>query len=144
MTHEDKGHFARKHGNNQEIDPRIMEAIRERAPDEDVPCAVAFTIVKDLDVSPAEVGRSIDLVEKKLVKCQLGLFGYGPGKTMLSAPESVEPDIERSIREALVEGRLPCRAAWDIAERHQKGKMAVSKACEGLGIKISQCQLGSF
>ncbi|MBW1720511.1 MAG: hypothetical protein JRH13_02685 [Deltaproteobacteria bacterium] len=144
MTKEDKGHFAKKHEENQALDRKILEAIRERAVDDDLPCAVAFSIAEDLDVSPAEVGRAVDIVEKHIIKCQLGLFGYGPRKSLLSPPESIDPELSEAIHQALVDGRLPCRAAWDIAKRLGIRKMAVSSACEGLGIKISRCQLGAF
>ena len=144
MTREDKGHFAKKHEKDQGIDPRIMEAVRDRIVENDIPCAVAFSIVSDLGVSPGEVGRAVDLIEKGITKCQLGLFGYGPQKHIVKPAETVDPELERAIRENLVEGRLSCRAAWDIAERLELRKMQVSSACETLGIKINACQLGSF
>ncbi len=144
MTREDKGHFAKKHEKNQDIPHRIMEAVRDRTAENEIPCAVAFSIVNDLGVAPGEVGRAVDLIEKGITKCQLGLFGYGPQKHIVKPAESVETELERAIRENLVEGRLSCRAAWDIAERLELRKMQVSSACETLGIKINKCQLGSF
>ena len=58
------------------------------------------------------------------------------------SPQS--PDLEEAIRVALVEKKLSCRAAWDIAQRFDVPKMAVSAACEALEIKIKPCQLGAF
>ena len=144
MTREDKGYFAKKHEKAQDVDPRIMEAVRDRTVDNDIPCAVAFSVVRDLGVSPKEVGRAIDLVEKGISKCQLGLFGYGPQEHIVKPAEEVDGDLEKAIRETLVEGRLSCRAAWDIAQRLELRKMQVTSACETLGIKINQCQLGTF
>ncbi|MDT8285349.1 MAG: hypothetical protein RQ767_07455 [Thermovirgaceae bacterium] len=144
MTREDKGHFAEKHEKDQSIDPRILEAIRDRTVENEIPCAVAFTIVGDLGISPEDVGRAVDLVEKKITKCQLGLFGYGPGKQAVKPAEELDPDLEKAIRGSLAEGRLPCKAAWDIAERLELRKMQVSSACETLGFKINKCQLGTF
>lgn len=144
MTHEDKGHFSDKHGKDQEIDARIAEAIRERVPENEVPCAVAFTIVEDLKVEPRAVGRTIDQVEKSITKCQLGLFGYGPQKSPVSPRENVEEELEKAVRDRLDEGRLPCKEAWDIAEGLGLRKMQITSACEKLGIKISRCQLGTF
>lgn len=144
MTREDKGHFAKKHVKDQGIDPGIMEAVRDRSVENEIPCAVAFSIVNDLGVSPKEVGRAIDLVEKGISKCQLGLFGYGPQKHIVKPAEEVDGDLEKAIREILVEGRLSCRAAWDLAERLELRKMHLSSACERLGIKINKCQLGTF
>lgn len=144
MTHEDKGHFAEKHEKGPDTDPKIVAAIRDRAAENEIPCAVAFAIVDDLGVSPEDVGRALDVGEKKITKCQLGLFGYGPGKQAIKPAEGLAPDLERAVRESLVENRLPCRAAWDIAERMEIPKMQVSSACEKLGIKINKCQLGTF
>lgn len=144
MTREDKGHFAKKHEKDQAIDQRIVEAIRDRTVENEIPCAVAFTIVEDLGVSPEDVGRAIDLVEKKISKCQLGLFGYGPGKQAVKPAEDVDPDLEKAIRGSLEEGRLPCKAAWDVSKSLELRKMQVSSACETFGIKINKCQLGTF
>ena len=54
------------------------------------------------------------------------------------------PEVAAAIRDALENDRLPCRAAWEIAERFGLRKMAVSGACEALGIKIKPCQMGAF
>jgi hypothetical protein len=80
----------------------------------------------------------------KVVKCQLGLYGYKPNKRIVKPAEAVSPDLEKAVRDALQNGRLPCAAAWEVAERLGLRKMEVSAACETLGIKISACQLGSF
>ena len=144
MTHEYKGHFADKHGKDQEIDLRITEAVRERVAEKEVPCAVAFTIVDDLKVEPMKVGRTIDQVEKSIIKCQLGLFGYGPQKSPVKPVEIVDQELEKAIRNRVDDGRLPCKEAWDIAKGFGLRKMQVTSACEKLGIKISRCQLGTF
>jgi len=54
------------------------------------------------------------------------------------------PDVTAAIRAALVDRRLPCASAWDIAKTFGVRKMVVSAACEALGIKIKPCQLGAF
>jgi hypothetical protein len=72
------------------------------------------------------------------------LFGYGPRKSIVKPAASVNPAFERTIREALVNDRLPCKRAWEIAERLGIRKMKVSAACDAMGIKIRPCQLGAF
>jgi hypothetical protein len=52
--------------------------------------------------------------------------------------------MEEAIRKALVEEKISCRAAWDIAQQFNVPKMAVSAACESLNLKIKPCQLGAF
>jgi hypothetical protein len=74
----------------------------------------------------------------------LGLFGYRPGKKAIKPKSPQSRDLEEAIHLALVEKKLSCRAAWDIAHRFNVPKMAVSAACEALNIKIKPCQLGAF
>jgi len=90
------------------------------------------------------VGFTIDSLEIHIVKCQLGLHGYQPDKKKVKSADSVPSELEKGIREALVDDRLPCTFAWEIAKRFDLPKMEVSSACEALKIKISSCQLGTF
>ena len=136
--------FAEKHASSETPDAAIWEALRSRAKHEEIPCAVAFQVAKELAVPPGDVGKTMDLVGFRLVKCQLGLFGYTPEKKIVSARMPDDSDLGRAIRDAVVEDRLPCAAAWDIADRFGVRKMVVSAACEALEIKIKPCQLGAF
>ena len=144
MTAAPPSKFGPKHPPNSTPDPLIQEAIRQQAPAGELPCAVAFQIAANLKVSPAAVGRTLDLMEVRLVKCQLGLFGYSPRKRIVAPRPPETPELAAAIRAALEKGRLPCRAAGTLAERFKLGKMAVSGACEALEIKIKPCQLGAF
>lgn len=144
MTRKDAGHYAGKHGPGDSVDPVLKKALLRRASEGEVACAVAFEVAKELGVLPAAVGRAADLMELRIVKCQLGLFGYLPEKSIIKPAASVSPDLEKAIIAGLVNDRLPCQTAWDIA--HQLGiqKMKVSAACDAMGIKIKPCQLGAF
>lgn len=122
----------------------IAERILERAKNNELPCAAAFGLARRLYLSPVEVGRAADRLHVRLVKCQLGLFGYRPEKRIVRPAATVDPALADAIQKSLENGRLPCAAAWRLAERFQIGKMAVSAACETLGIKIKPCQLGAF
>ena len=144
MAHKDRGHYAKKHSTDSKIDPRIADALKGCAFNREISCAEAFKIAGDLDVNPAEVGRAADLLEMTIVKCRLGLYGYGPKKRIIRPSEIVPQALEENIRAALVKGRLGCEAAWKIADRLHIGKMEVSSACEAMKIKIASCQLGSF
>lgn len=136
--------YADKHGIDAQIDSRIKDALGQQTTNNEVPCAVAFKIAETLQVSPADVGKTSDLLEMELIKCQLGLFGYKPDKKIVKPKAAENPDLEQTIRDSLVDGYLACRTAWDIAGRHGLPKMAVSAICEHLGIKIKPCQLGAF
>jgi hypothetical protein len=144
MTREKESHSVKKPPPDRKYDQKIIDAIKEHSLDGKIPCAVAFSIAGDLKVPPAEVGVTLDFLETKIVKCQLGLFGYQPQKNVAKPAESVSSELEEAIRAVLVNDRLPCAAAWEIAKRFELPKMGVCSACETLKIKISDCQLLTF
>jgi hypothetical protein len=144
MTRENGPKFSDKHGANAQADPIATDKIKNSAKNGEVACAVAFQIAEELKRSPAEIGKTIDLLDFKLMKCQLGLFGYGPGKKAVKPEAPENQQLEEAIREALVGEKLSCRDAWSIASRFKVPKMTVSAACEALEIKIKPCQLGAF
>lgn len=111
-------------------------------------CAAAFRAAKALGVAPAVIGQAADDAGIRLIRCQLGLFGYGQKgtdeyKIVVPAAE-VAPELEQAIRERLDKGKLPCAMAWEIASSLQIAKLEVARAAEALGIKIVRCQLGAF
>jgi len=144
MTTADMGHYASKHGSRRVADPMIRNALMKRAPNGRLPCAVAFDVARQHGVTPGAVGTTADLMDLRLVKCQLGLFGYGPKKKIVKPATSVPTWLEEAIRGGLVEHCLPCHRAWEIAEACGIHKMKVSAACDALKIKIRPCQLGAF
>ena len=136
--------FVDKHGPDAQPDSVVKNEILKRTHKNELPCAVAFEIAKDLQVSPDAVGMTADLINCRLVKCQLGLFGYHPKKKIVTPQHTVTEDLKNAILEALVHGRLSCKNSWDIATRFNVHKMKVSGACEAMGVKINVCQLGAF
>jgi hypothetical protein len=145
VTHRDEGHYAEKPGARRQLDQAIADAIRKASVGGKVSCAEAFRIAEEMGVEPSEVGRALDLLEMKIIKCQLGLFGHERGRHLIVEPaEAVSPELEKALRAGLVDGRLPCVAAWEIAKRFALPKMDITAACEKLNIRIGQCQLGAF
>ena len=144
MTSDSKGDFADKHGAGAQPDTAIKNEIQKRIKSDELPCAVAFKIASELNVPAGDVGKTADLIKVRLVKCQMGLFGYAPEKKIVTPKPPAHPNLESALREALVNDRLPCHAAWEIAARMDISKMSVSAACEYLGIKIKPCQIGAF
>ncbi len=144
MTSRERSHFRNKHSIERRPKIEVEQAVNDKAKKEGLSCAVAFSLAKELDVPPAEVGFTADFLEISIVKCQLGLFGYGLEKRKVKPAEAVTPSLEQAIGQALTNGRLTCAAAWEIAEKYRISKMEVSSACETMGIKISSCQLGTF
>jgi len=143
MTHKDAGHYAGKR-RGAELDEAIAAKIKEKISDNRISCAEAHGVAANLNVSPADVGTAIDLLEVRIIKCQLGLFGYGKEKNIPSQPDTINPDIEKAIKSSLVNDRLPCSAAWDIAKKFEISKPMIAAICEAMKIKITPCQLGAF
>ena len=144
MSQQEGKKFAGKHESNAQVNEKIKDHIIRQTKDNALSCAVAHKIAADLNVSPAEVGKTADLLEMMLVKCQLGLFGYTPEKKIVKPKAAENPDMTSAIQDALVDGKLSCENAWEIARRFDVSKMKVSSVCEQLKIKIKPCQLGAF
>jgi hypothetical protein len=123
------------------VDPALRDALAGKTA---LPCSMAFEIAARTGKEPAEVGAASDRMGIRLTTCQLGLFGYTPDKKIVEPAAVVEPDLEQAIRAKLTGGRLACRDAWALAQALHRTKLAVSAACEALGVKIKPCQLGAF
>lgn len=143
MTHKDTGNYAGKR-RGRALDETIAVKIKEKISDNRISCAEAHSISVELNVTPADVGTAIDLLEVRIIKCQLGLFGYGKEKSIPLLSDRVSPDIELAIKSSLVNDRLPCSTAWEIAKKFKVSRPMISAACETMKIKISPCQLGAF
>lgn len=144
MTHHDEGHYAAKYPPGASPDPRIAEGLQAKLLDGKISCAAAHQIAKELQVTPADVGKTIDLLEIRINKCQLGLFGYAPQKKIVQPAAQVSSELRKAITEAMDEKGLSCKAVWEIADRCKVSRLDVSAACEALEVKISSCQLGTF
>jgi hypothetical protein len=144
MTRKHEGHYTDKHGHDREINPEIAELAEKKASGKELSCVAAFRIVDDLDVEPSEVGATLDFLEIKIAKCQLGIFGHGKDKKVAKPMEHVPELLEKQIRENMINETLWCKNAWKIADGLRLPKMEITSACDSLGIKISPCQLGAF
>jgi hypothetical protein len=124
----------------------LQREIERRSIEGRFPCAVAFAIAEDRGVPLGKVVDQVNGADVRIVHCQLGLFGYDAfGGKRFAAPLSHVPDrLATALREACVEGALPCAAAWQIAEREGLPRPVVGSAAETLGIRIAPCQLGCF
>lgn len=144
MTHKDTGKYAAKHRPGLKADQKLVEAIRSKVADGELTCGHASRISGSMKIDMKTVGVALDLMEIRIAKCQLGLFGHGKNDKPIKAAKIIKTDMEEVIREALVNQRLPCKAAWEIAAKFGVPKMRISSLCEALKIKIKPCQLGAF
>jgi len=55
-----------------------------------------------------------------------------------------ESDIASAIKGAVVDGRLPCARAFELAKELDVPVSRIGKACDEMGVKITNCQLGCF
>jgi hypothetical protein len=126
------------------LDRSIEKEILQRGMNRELSCVIAFQIAEDLGISADRVGKTADLLDIKLTRCQLGLFGHQPQKKMVKPTAQINPDVKDAVLNALVDEKLSCKNAWDIASRLNIAKITVSSTCETLNIKIKPCQLGAF
>jgi hypothetical protein len=143
MTHEDAGHYAAKH-KGAKLNEKIAEKVREKMSNDTLSCSAAHVIAEELGVAASEVGVTLDLLEVRIGKCQLGLFGYGEKKRIVKPADKVGPELQKEIENSLVDGHLPCKAVWDIAEKFNMKRLDLANVCEKLNLKINSCQIGSF
>ena len=144
MAFQKEKKYSEKHQQTKIVDPEIKNHILHRSKDRKMSCTDAFEIAGEQNILPHNIGITIDLLNVKITKCQLGLFGYKPKKKMLKPASLADPNLEDAISEALVEGKLSCKHAWNISSRFNVSKITVSSTCEFLEIKINDCQLGAF
>ncbi len=144
MAHPHNGDYSRKHSAGRKAKPRLVEALEKRAKNNSLTCAAAHKLSSDSGETPAEVGFSMDLMGIRITQCQLGLFGYVPEKKIVKPSHIIDANLKQALEKETVNRRLPCKTAWDLSDKLGIEKLAVSSACEELGIKISHCQLGAF
>lgn len=144
MARADADRFAAKHPGDRKLDKRIAEAVQKRAAGGEINCADATAIAENLRVDMLKVGETLDLLEIRLKRCQLGLFGYVGKKLIVEPAVKVSLDLEKAIRGSLADGHLSCLSAWKIADGKGIARMEVTSACEALKIRIKPCQLGAF
>jgi len=124
----------------------VEDAIRESLLDGRLPCERAFDLASKLDLSPSNVRQAADDMDARISRCQLGLFGFEDlgEKRLAHRLPKVPESLEGRIREALIDGRLPCGAAWQIAEEEALPRFLIGCACDTLEVRIAPCQLGCF
>ncbi len=136
--------YGSKHPAGAQADTRIAEALERVADNGRVTCPRAHAVAAELRVPPAEVGRTMDLLEMRIVECQMGIFGYQPEKKVLKAADTIPTELRDGLLSAAPEGRICCADCWGLAVSLGIEKSEVAAACESLGLKIKPCQLGAF
>lgn len=53
---------------------QVIEAIKKKATEEHIPCAVCFQVSEEYGIPKRELGKLLDELGIKVMQCQLGLF----------------------------------------------------------------------
>ena len=53
---------------------KVIEAIKQRAKEGRIPCAVCFQIAEEYGILKRELGELLNELGIKVIQCQLGLF----------------------------------------------------------------------
>lgn len=143
MTHEDAGHYAEKH-QGIDLDKNIASMLKKKSDNGTISCAAIHAAAGLLGVSPIEAGIQADLMELRLVKCSLGLFGYGPGIKKINKDIEIPEPLNNELENNAENQRITCIKCWEIGKKLKIKRIDISSACEKKGFKIKQCQLGAF
>lgn len=144
MSKKKRKPYSQKHDPGLRPDPEIEKEIQKRAAGRELPCAIAFEIAAGLGVDPEQVGRTADVLDIPLAKCQLGLFGYKPDNKIIREQDTTNQDIKNAVIGSSDNNRLSCKKAWQLADRFNITKLAVGNLCQANRIKIKDCRLGAF
>lgn len=124
--------------------PELEHALQAVIKDNSISCRQAHAVAVELNLPPLEVGKAADFLNCRIIRCQLGLFGYQPVKKIVQAQCAPEPDVQQAIEKAAPLNKLDCAHAWEMAQQHQLTRQTLANICEHLQIKFTQCQLGAF
>jgi len=138
-------HYAEKHAENAEIvmDEKLKAHLLEKA-GETIGCAEALLTAAKTQKNPQDVGVHLDLLEIRILECQLGLFGFSPVKRIVKRAGSIDPAIRQLIEGEMKNGCISCEFLLKIAEQNNILPVDVAGMCEALEVQIKPCQLGAF
>ena len=128
------------------LDARVTAAIASRLEDGRLPCAAAWDAAGELGVPPLAVGQTADRMQVRLTTCQLGLFGPARHTDRQARADVVVP---AAFPEALLAARgerdeISCARLWHEAERFGVPRPVAGETADRLGIKVRDCNLGTF
>lgn len=126
----------------------LEEAIRNALRNGQLPCAVAFKVAQEQNVTPGEVGDLATSLDIRISHCQLGLFGYGPKEQglhkILKPADSVSDALETALNSHVVDGKIDCADVWTVAQQIGIPKMEACAAVEAMRLRLDNCQLHCF
>ncbi len=128
----------------EEIERVVTEESGDAGGEGRLACARARGIARRLGVTPEEVGDAADRLSLRIVDCQMGCFGSKKATHEDLDNVQVPEALAEEIMASLVDGQLPCAAAFEVARKVKVTPREVGDAATKLQVRISKCQLGCF
>lgn len=135
---------SRKQKIDMVMNEKLVEVIKRKSINGELTCGQASRISASSKIDMKTIGAHLDMMGIRITRCQLGFFGLSEDDKPLRPAAIIKTDMEEAIRQAVVDGRLSCKAACDLAAMFGVPKRRISSLCEALNIKIKPCQLGAF
>lgn len=112
-------------------------------------CQAAHLIAGELDADPLYVGDQATATGVRIVRCQLGFFGYAekkgmPGYKIVHKLDSVPKAAAAAVHQAARDSKISCAALWEIGHARGISRPDMGNIAETLGVKVRPCQLGCF
>jgi hypothetical protein len=123
---------------------RLADDLKSSAQNGRLPCPVAFRLAKESKVPLRTVGDLANGLKVRIINCQLGCFYVEKATHEDLAGVPFDPPLKQEVQDSLVDGKLPCKAAFQVAEKLRVSRKLVGDAATKLKIKIAECQLGCF
>ncbi|MBI2860253.1 MAG: hypothetical protein HYX91_01945 [Chloroflexi bacterium] len=122
----------------------LKEKVVSSLVDNQLPCATAFDIAREMKASLRQVGDAANELKVRLVSCQLGCFQVK--KSTHDDLQGAAPDQELAakIKASLIEGHLPCAVAMKLASETGVTPRKIGDTATLEKIRIAKCQLGCF
>ncbi|SCY54024.1 hypothetical protein [Desulfoluna spongiiphila] len=124
----------------------VIKELKGAARQGRISCALALSTAFRCGVTPGEAGTCLDEQGIRIESCQLGLFGYGPGKQKrIQMPETISGEVADWMADrAEAHGHITCSEIFAKAKEDGLSRALLAGACEKTGVKIRACQLGAF
>jgi len=126
----------------------LQDQLRAATNEDQLSCALAHKLAREWGVMPEALGAAAKEAGIGIIRCQMGLFGFGPKGTpsyrVVQPADHVPEALSLEVQSALINGRLPCRVAWKLGQQHGLAYRRMGDVLDALKIKVKPCQLGQF
>lgn len=129
---------------DKEATTALENELRAALVDGYLPCPVAFKVARKLRVSPRTVGKVADSTKIRISNCQLGCFVKAKAAHEKVDSLPISETVLGRVKDSLIDGRLPCPAAFKVSRELKVALQEVGDAANKLRVKIVSCQLGCF